>query len=487
MSHCGDESPHPDLDRSHSRWLAFLAMLGLLAEATTGTAAEPTMYAVDFVSTAARGAAMNDQGMIAGVRTRLSTVCIPSSCTLVTEAVVWSGDTVTPLPLLPGYPDVTAVSINSSGWVAGYAGSPTTTGARAVVWKPMGSSYTAIDLGVLPATLSSWAVGIDDLGRAVGWTTTGGAFPTHTAPFVWTEATGMADLTSQGFPNEIPLAVSPGGTVATPGHWFRLDTPSSVTPLAPPPPGFSGPGSYPAAINDAGDQVRFQISTGTGFLPYLFRYHHGGTWQRVWSLPAGSTSSFGVGSINADGDLTATVGGAGLVAYGPDGLAQPVGGKLSPAYGASGFVGAVGPINASGQILAQAFIGLSGRLSRLVATEPCASSCIRVASIQMAGRMFSVPPGYCTPTAFNIVGAMLTVTDEAGNRLPGATVTGRFLDQYYLDRRFSGTTGRDGTVKVFHLGRACVGTVSTLVEDVTIGSRGLDFAVGELTDGVIPR
>jgi hypothetical protein len=60
-----------------------------------------------------------------------------------------------------------------------------------------------------------------------------------------------------------------------------------VTALAPPPPGFSGPGSYPAAINDAGDQVRFQISTSTEFLPYLFRYHHAGTWQQLWFLPAG--------------------------------------------------------------------------------------------------------------------------------------------------------------------------------------------------------
>jgi hypothetical protein len=36
-----------------------------------------------------------------------------------------------------------------------------------------------------------------------------------------------------------------------------------------PPPHFSGPGSYPAAVNDAGDQVR-SISTSSQFLPYLF-------------------------------------------------------------------------------------------------------------------------------------------------------------------------------------------------------------------------
>lgn len=77
----------------------------------------------------------------------------------------------------------------------------------------------------------------------------------------------MVDLSAQGFPNESPLAISPGGAVATPGYWYRLGDPSSVTTLAPPPPGFSGPGSYPVAINDAGDQARFQISTSTEKFP----------------------------------------------------------------------------------------------------------------------------------------------------------------------------------------------------------------------------
>jgi pimeloyl-ACP methyl ester carboxylesterase len=121
--------------------------------------------------------------------------------------------------------------------------------------------------------------------------------------------------------------------VATPDYWYRLDDPSSVTLLADPPPGFSGPGNYPAAINDEGDQVRFQISTATRFFPYLFRYHHAGTWQQIWFLPAGQPAPFGVGAINAAGDITATVGGVGLIAYGPDGLGEPLAAKLSPACG----------------------------------------------------------------------------------------------------------------------------------------------------------
>ena len=477
--------------RSHNRRLAFAAMLGLLALGAAA-AAEPPTYAVDFVSTVAAGRAMNDQGLVAGVRYTLPPGCTPSTCAGVPEAVVWTGDTVTPLPLLPGYSTVTAVSVNAIGWVAGYAGDPTSTGARAVVWKPTGTSYTAVNLGVLPGTSSSWAAGIDDLGRAVGWSTTGGAFPTATAPFVWSDATGMVDLAAQGFPNDMPLAISPGGTVATPGYWYRLDDLASVTPLAPPPPGFSGPGSYPAAINDAGDQVRFQISTSTQFFPYLFRYDHAGTWQQIWFLPAGRLAPSGIGGINAAGDIAATVGGVGLIAYGPDGLGEPLSARLSPAYGGGEtadrtIVPTGGAINASGQILAQVMIGRSPRLVRLVAAEPCASGCIRVASIQMTGRMVGFPRGQCTPTAYNSVTATLRVTGEAANALSRARVTGRFLDDYYLDEPVTGTTGILGAVRFVHKGPACVGSIAILVEEVTKRARVLDLTTGELTDSVIPQ
>ncbi|MEK7701979.1 MAG: hypothetical protein AAB418_08245 [candidate division NC10 bacterium] len=482
--------------KAHNRRLALAGLLGLLAVAAASpapaTAAEPAAYSVDFVSSPAWGNAMNDQGVAVGVLATLPPGCTPSTCAPVYQTVVWSGDMVIPLPLLPGFSTVTAVSINASGWVAGYAGDPTTTGARAVVWKPTGTSYTVINLGVLPDTTSSWAAGIDDLGRAVGWSTDVGAFPTTTAPFVWTEASGMVNLAAQGFPNDIPLAISPGGTVATPDYWYRLGQPSSVTPLASPPPGFSGPGSYPAAINDAGDQVRFQISTGTEFFPYLFRYNHAGTWQQIWFLPAGDQAPYSIGSINAAGDITATVGGVGLIAYGPDGLGEALSAKLSPAYGGGAtadmtIVPTGGPITASGQILARVMIGRSARLLRLVAAEPCATGCIRVASIQMVGKMIGFPKGQCTSRASNYVTATLTVTDEAGKALSGATATGRFLDDYYLDERVTGTTGSNGTVKFTHKGPACVGATAILVDDVTKTGRVLDFTTGTLWDDVIPQ
>lgn len=451
--------------------------------------AEPSEYRVDFVSTTASGYAMNDQGLIAGVLATLPPGCTPSTCAPVYQAVVWSGDTVIPLPLLPGFSTVTAVNINAGGWVAGYAGDPYGTGARAVVWKPTVAGYTIIDLGVLPGTSSAWAVGIDDLGRAVGWSTTG-TLPGTAAPFVWSESGGLADLATQGFPYDIPLAISPGGTVATVGYWYRLDDPGSVTALAPPPPHFSGPSG--AAINDAGDQVRFQISTSTEFFPYLFRYNHAGTWQQIGFSPCGMLAPCGIGGINAAGDITATVGGTGLIAYGPDGLAEPLSTKLSPAYGGGAtaemtIVPTGGPITASEQILARVMIGRSPRLVRLKAAEACTTGCSRVASIQMVGKMIGRPRGQCTPRASDQVMATLTVTDEAGTALSGATLTGRFLDDYYLDEPVTGTTGRNGTLRITHKGPACVGAIAILVDDITTAGGVLDFQTGELTDFVIPQ
>lgn len=302
---------------------------------------------------------------------------------------------------------------------------------------------------------------------------------------MWTEAGGQANLSTQGFPNEWPLAISPGGAVATPGHWYRLGNPGSVTALASPPPGFSGPGNYPAAINDAGDQVRFQISTSSGFFPYLFRYNHAGTWQQIWFSPAGNLAPSGVGSINAAGDITATVGGVGRVAYGPAGLGKALKGKLSPAYGGND-VTSGGPINNSGQILTHVIIGRSHRLVRLVAAEACGTGCIRVASIQMLGKMTGFPRGQCTSKASDYVTATLTLTDEKGNALSGATVTGRFLDDYYLDEPVTGTTSRKGMVTFTHTGPACVGAIAILVDDVEKTGGVLDRTTGTLTNYVIP-
>jgi hypothetical protein len=161
--------------------------------------------------------------------------------------------------------------------------------------------------------------------------------------------TAAPALSTQGFPDEQPLAISPGGTVATASAWYRLGEPQSVSFLPPPPQSFLV-GTYPTAINDDGDQARFLVNTGPENLVYLFRFHHEGTWQMLSGAGTGPLSVYGIGSINADRDVSATVQSTGVIAPGPDGVAEPLQNRLSPAY-AGAPVGGGGPINASGQIL----------------------------------------------------------------------------------------------------------------------------------------
>ena len=154
---------------------------------------------------------MNDAGDVVGT-SRLDPGC-GSTCLPPEETVVWRGGQRVVLPEVPGLSPIFATSMNNPGWVAGFVGGPGTT-THAVVWTPVGDTDQAIDLGNLPGKTISTAAGIDDLGRVVGWSTTQ-SFPPSGAPFLWTEAGGMVDLTTLGFPLEQPMAISPGGTVGT--------------------------------------------------------------------------------------------------------------------------------------------------------------------------------------------------------------------------------------------------------------------------------
>jgi probable HAF family extracellular repeat protein len=435
-------------------------------------------YVVDFVGTAARGFDMNDAGDVVG-RSYPDPGC-GSSCLPPEESVVWRDGKRIVLPEVPGLSPIFATGMNNQGWVAGFVGVPGTT-THAAVWRPVGDTYRAIDLGTLPGKTISTAVGIDDLGRVVGWSTTQ-FFPPSGAPFMWTKAGGMVDLTSLGFPAEEPLAISPGGTVGTVGLRYRLDDPTSVVSLPPAPRGFVI-GADGFAINDAGDEARFLIIPNPQVLLYLFRFHHegAGTWQQISSIPTGHLSTAGIGSINDAGDMTATVQGSGVIAYGPDGLAQALAPLVSPAYGGS-VTTAVGPMNASGEILAQMIIGQSGRrVVRLVPGQPCTTNCIRVTAIQMKGS----GPAYCDQGLDRVL-ARLTVTDETGTRLPDVQVTGHFFDDYWLDQTVIGKTNAMGKVTFKHVGPACVGAIAFLVTDAAQTGRTLDRTTGILTKYVLP-
>jgi probable HAF family extracellular repeat protein len=445
---------------------------------TTAGLAAPSTYVVDFVSTAADGVDMNDAGDVVGA-SRLDPGC-GSSCLPPLDTVVWRGGQRIVLPDVPFSSDLWPVSINNQGWVAGFAGIPGTT-THAVVWKPVGDAYQAIDLGNLPGKAISTAAGIDDLGRVVGWSTTQN-FPPSGAPFLWTEAGGMVDLTTLGFPSDQPMAISPGGTVGTVDSRYRLDDPASVVPLPPPPKGFVI-GADGFAINDAGDEARFLLTPYPEVLAYLFRFHHEGpgTWQQISTVPTGHLSRAGIGSIDDADDLTATVQGSGVIAYGPDGLAQDLAPLVSPAYGGSVVTG-VGQLNASGQILAQMIIGQTGRrLVRLVPGEACTTKCIRVVSLKMTG----TGPGYCDQGKDRVT-ATLKVTSETGRALSGVRITGHFFDDYWLDHVVAGNTNSRGKITFKHVGPACVGAIALLVTGAAKAGRTLDRTKGILTDYVIP-
>jgi hypothetical protein len=453
---------------------------------TDASRGAPSFYAVDFVATAAFGTDMNDAGDVTG--TAYIDIGCGSDCLPPLETVVWQGDDRFILPPHPTLSPITVTAINDDAWVSGTAGFPGTT-THAVLWRPVGGRYRIRDLGTLPGTIASQAIGLDDRGRVVG-SSRNLSLPPGGAPFVWTKATGMVDLAARGFPNADPLAISPGGAVTTADHWYRLGSPGSVTPLPAPPDSFRR-GTFPADINDAGEQARFLVSTQAEQLVYLFRLHADGAWQQLSPSGTGSLATYGVGSITATSDVSATVLSTAVVAYGPNGTAQPLAALLSPAYasGDSGDVVEGGPINAEGRVLARVILGRSARLVRLVPAEPCTNACIRVTSLEMTGVFVPEPghPGQCTPEAYNEVTAELTVRDENGAGLPGVLVNGHFLDDYWTDHLVSGTTDSQGVLTFTDIGPACVGAVAFLVDDATVDGRTFDRTSGILVNDVIPR
>ncbi len=292
----------------------------------------------------------------------------------------------------------------------------------------------------------------------------------------------MVGLTNLGFPSEEPLGISRGGSVATCGYWYSLDDPGSVTAMPAPPPGWIR-GCGAVAINDAGDQVRFNSQTGDPeSLAYPFRFNHEGTWQQIGFVGTGHLSSYGVGSINDARDLTATVQGTGQTAAGPSGLLQGLAALVSPAYAGS-ILTSAGRMNASGQILARMIIGQSGqRLVKLVPGQPCTSNCVQVTSIQMKGK----GPAFCDQGSAQAQ-AKLTVTNEAGVPLAGVRITGHFFDDYWLDETVVGKTSANGQVTFKHVGPPCVGAIAFLVTNAEARpARTFDRTKGILTNYVIP-
>ena len=478
---------------------AALALGAFLALACNESRLEPTnmtsaairpsavasMYALDFVSTAASGYDLNDAGDVVGIA-YIDPGCGPF-CLPPQENVVWRGTNRIVLPSAPGFPVNSNYPffINNQGTIGGEVGLIGST-THAAVWTPSGPGYTVQDLGVFPGATSAEVFGLDDQGRMVGWSTKGGAFPTFAVPFMWSQAGGLVDLAALGYPNEIPGGMSPGGKVVTrSGHWYQLGNPASVVPLPPMPPSFFGFGS--GIINDNGDQAHF-LGTGTQGLIYPFRLSNG-VWQQISSIPTGHLSSAGLGSINLAQDISFTAGSTGLIAAGPAGVGQALAALVSPAYpGVT--VGGGGPMNSAGQILTRVMIGRSQRVMKMVPVTACGTNCLVSGALVIAAQFVPDPafPGSCFQGGkmYNTATVTATFTDEAGAALANVQVSGRFLDDYWTNSPVTGTTNAAGIVSWNYKGLCGVGAIAFLIDKATLGTRTLDRTRGVLSTWAIP-
>jgi probable HAF family extracellular repeat protein len=158
--------------------------------------------------------------------------------------VIWRYDvanassvpTIQQLPIPPGFFSAQPTSVNASGDVAGYAGSPSID-AHAVLWR----NGQAIDLGIWPGGTYSVANGINNLGQIVGTGTVAGDNLDHA--LVWTVAVvsggggGTNTTTSNKTPSATlqstsPTSIRAGGSLSVRasftdpdnGPWsYRLD------------------------------------------------------------------------------------------------------------------------------------------------------------------------------------------------------------------------------------------------------------------------
>lgn len=406
-----------------------------------------------------------------------------TQCAPVNRTAVWPvGGSRAVLPTLGNLP-VLPAAIGDSGRVVGTL-SDFATASHAVVWDLVAGHYQLTDLGTLPGATGAAAAGMDAQGRVVGHA----SGPAGFRPFVWTAAAGLVDLAAAGFPQERPGSVSPGGWVVSDSHTYSLDDVTSVAPLPASPPGYFPAYGYGLKINDQRELAGFLTATSGQSLAYLHRFRSAqGAWQLLSASPNGRLSRWGIGSLGPDATVSATVTGFGVVADGPDGLAEALDARLSPAYpGVSVTFG--GPANDRGETAALAIIGRSQRLVRLQPIGPCTGACLRVSQLTMSGKFIDDPgaPGSCTPKARNKVRAVLTVTDASGQPQAGVKVRGRFLDDYALNEPASGRTGADGRLTLRHAGPACVGAVAFLVDGLSAPGTRFDRSQGQLTAYVIP-
>ena len=400
------------------------------ATAPSASAADSLRYEIGAVIREGNGNALNEAGDVAGI------------ANYPLDGFVWSkGGGYEFLPALPGQVNTQANDLNDTGMVAGISGregieSP----AHAVRWV----DGVVQELGALEEGGQSEAYGINDSGAVVGQADAG--FVTH--GFIWTEETGMVDVTGDGgfgYAWDVNESGEVTGSRGSSAYVWK----DGVFTLLPKAAGFAF--SFGNAINDSG-QVAGEVTTADGNAEKFARWTPGvgikvlggqGEHNRMFGINnAGTTVGRGVISAGIE---------RGVIYRDDIGLRNIDDLMTTSEYGISYAT----DINDAGQILAAGYNRYTGDGATL-RLDP-------VTGPRMHEQGFAV----------EVVGggskavAKLKVVDDAGNPVRRARVEAAWYDgDQVVDFGATDRTDRRGAAKLTHSTRR-MGSVTLCLTKIT--------------------
>jgi len=384
--------------------------------------------------------------------------------------------------------------INQNGWVMANTTDlyPLLTNPAIWRWDDVTENFIRFDIGNINGLQDTVGVGIDDSNRIFGYATNR-VRPADKIwlPFVWTEATGFTDITSYGHPGypELPLAVSPGGVIATENLNYLFGDPTSEVMISQPAGPYLANAYTTKFVNDSGVRAGFvyEVELGNAW-HYLARYSPvEDSWQLLSSASPDSVL-WGTGSLTAGGDITATLwdpstdqAQMGVRANGPEGIAVTLNDQVTAAYGGLMHVEFPKGEADDGRILANVDLGDSALMGYLLPVSACSANCL-VARLGLTVRVVD-RTGSCSNLQ-NKVRATVRVMDENRRPVAGAMVTIKVYDRNELTQ--SAVTNSRGVASFQSGGPGCNGYVNAIVQAVELPGATFDQTSGTLAVSVLP-
>ncbi|TGD74650.1 carboxypeptidase regulatory-like domain-containing protein [Mangrovimicrobium sediminis] len=442
---------------------------------------QATTYAYEHIANGARGQLISADGqLVAGVR---GSDFAPT---------IWRDGTA--YAVGNGNDFYRWLGISASGWVlANTADLSNVYGAPAIwAWNAGSGSFARTDIGAFPDLQDTIGAGIDDQNNVFGYATNRER-PADKIfrPYIWTMATGFTELTSFGHPDypELPIAVSPGGVIATPNLSYQFGVPGSEVAVTPPPSPYTADNSATQFVNDAGMRAGFLRTVDAGVtFRHLARYSPDTSAWQVIAGPSGPSILWDTGSLDAQGTLTATVNDPapgfpeiGVRAEGPDGVAADVAPQISAAYAGLIHVDGLNGETGSGALLADLTLGDASVMGKLVPVEACTADCL-VATLELSVKVVD-RNGSCTGLK-NRSRVRVSVSDETGAPVAGAAVSVALIDR--AETLLEGVTNARGRATLRSSGPGCNGRVNAFVTGVTLPGASLDRTAGTLAASVLP-